>query len=52
MLADAETVLVGNSASEFREIGEQLRDGQAVVDLARAFGGRTSAGREYQGICW
>lgn len=52
VLADAETVVVGNSASEFREIGSQLRDGQAVIDLARAFGPRTSDGASYQGICW
>jgi GDP-mannose 6-dehydrogenase len=52
VLEDAETVVVGNSASEFREIGASLRDGQAVVDLARAFGSRTSDGVAYQGICW
>jgi GDP-mannose 6-dehydrogenase len=52
VLADAETVVIGNSASEFREIGDRLRDGQAVIDLARAFGSRTSSGSAYQGICW
>jgi GDP-mannose 6-dehydrogenase len=52
VLADAETVVIGNSASEFREIDSSLRDGQAVVDLARAFGPRTSDGRSYQGISW
>ncbi|WP_284352886.1 nucleotide sugar dehydrogenase [Roseisolibacter agri] len=51
VLADAETVVVGNSASEFREIGALL-DGQPVIDLARAFGARTSEGEKYQGICW
>jgi hypothetical protein len=43
VLADAETVVVGNSASEFREIGDRL-DGQPVIDLARAFGGRVVGG--------
>ena len=52
VLADAETVVVGNSAAEFRQISESLRDGQAVIDLARAFGARTSDGTKYQGICW
>jgi GDP-mannose 6-dehydrogenase len=52
VLQDAETVVVGNSASEFRELGAHLRDGQAVIDLARAFGSRTSDGQAYQGICW
>src|SRR5919112_1305822 len=51
VLASAETVVIGNSASEFRDIGAQL-DGQMVIDLARAFGPRVSNGRSYQGICW
>jgi GDP-mannose 6-dehydrogenase len=50
VLADAETVVIGNSASEFREIGDRL-DGQPVIDLARAFGARVSE-EKYQGICW
>ncbi len=44
-----ETVVVGNSASEFRALDGRLD--AAVVDLARAFGGRMSEG-SYQGICW
>jgi GDP-mannose 6-dehydrogenase len=51
VLASAETVVIGNSATEFRDIGTQL-DGQMVIDLARAFGPRVSNGRSYQGICW
>jgi GDP-mannose 6-dehydrogenase len=51
VLADAEAVVVGNSATEFREIGDRL-DGQPVIDLARAFGARPSDGVRYQGICW
>jgi GDP-mannose 6-dehydrogenase len=50
VLADAETVVVGNSAAEFRELGAGL-DGRVVIDLARAFGNRTSDAT-YQGICW
>jgi GDP-mannose 6-dehydrogenase len=52
VLAVADTVVIGNSASEFREIGSALTDGQAVIDLARAFGARTSDGAKYEGICW
>lgn len=51
VLAEAETVVIGNSAGEFRQLDGRLRDGQPVIDLARAFGARTSAGA-YQGICW
>jgi GDP-mannose 6-dehydrogenase len=52
VLAHADTVVIGNGASEFRQIEPRLRDGQMVVDLVRAFGGRTSNGDGYQGICW
>ena len=51
VVESADTVVIGNSASEFRELGEQL-NGQMVVDLARAFGSRVSNGPSYQGICW
>jgi GDP-mannose 6-dehydrogenase len=51
VVESADTVVIGNSASEFRELGEQL-NGQMVVDLARAFGTRVSNGPSYQGICW
>lgn len=51
VLCDADTVVIGNSAGEFRTIGEQLRQGQLVIDLVRAFGPRVS-GDGYQGICW
>jgi GDP-mannose 6-dehydrogenase len=50
-LEGAETVVIGNSASEFKALDDRMGDGTAVVDLARAFAGRTSSGA-YQGICW
>ena len=52
VLAESETVVIGNGSPEFRLLENRLRDGQVVVDLARAFGGRVSDGRAYQGICW
>jgi GDP-mannose 6-dehydrogenase len=52
VLHEAEAVVIGNSAQEFRAIGERLQDGQMVIDLARAFGSRASDGARYQGICW
>jgi GDP-mannose 6-dehydrogenase len=51
VLRSADTIVIGNSASEFKEIGDSLRDGQTVIDLARAFGNKTSDA-SYQGICW
>lgn len=52
VLSEADTVVVGNGSKEFGGLGEQLRDGQVVIDLARAFGARVSDGDGYQGICW
>lgn len=52
VLAHAETIVVGNGSSEFREIGPRLAPGQRVVDLVRIFGERRSDGVSYDGICW
>ena len=52
VLDGSETVIIGNSAGEFREIQGRLTPDQRVVDLVRAFGPRTSDGPAYQGICW
>jgi GDP-mannose 6-dehydrogenase len=52
VLAHAETVIIGNGSKEFRALDGQIRDGQYVVDLVRAFGTRRSDGHSYDGICW
>jgi GDP-mannose 6-dehydrogenase len=52
VLEGAEMVIIGNGASEFRSVEPRLRDGQAVIDLVRAFGPRRSNGDGYQGIGW
>jgi GDP-mannose 6-dehydrogenase len=51
VLEASDVVVIGNKADEFRVVGDQLRDGQIVVDLVRLFEGRVSGG-SYQGICW
>jgi GDP-mannose 6-dehydrogenase len=52
VLGHAETIIIGNGSKEFRGIEPQLRPGQIVVDLVRAFGPRRSDGHTYEGICW
>ena len=52
VLDASDVVVIGNGAKEFREVESQVRAGQRVVDLVRAFGPRTSDGDGYQGICW
>lgn len=51
VLAHADTIVIGNGASEFREVPKRLREGQILVDLVRITGERSQAGR-YDGICW
>ena len=46
----SETIVIGNSSKEYRELEYPLA-GRIVIDLARAIGGRVS-GESYQGICW
>ncbi|MEO6445711.1 MAG: UDP-glucose/GDP-mannose dehydrogenase family protein [Gemmatimonadaceae bacterium] len=52
VLQDAEVVLIGNGAAEFRRIEPLLTPSQRVVDLVRIFGPRVSNGTTYDGICW
>ena len=52
VLSHAETIIIGNGSAEFRGIEPQLTQDQLVIDLVRAFGGRRSDGRHYEGICW
>ncbi len=51
VLGDADVVVIGNGTPEYRGVQSLLKDGQTVVDLVRAFGGRHSDAK-YHGICW
>lgn len=51
VLAFAEVIVIGNGAAEFRNIFEQLKPGQVVVDLVRISPNQSEPGR-YDGICW
>ena len=51
VLADADIVIIGNQAKEFRGVAERLRKDQQLIDLVRLFDDRTS-NENYQGICW
>jgi GDP-mannose 6-dehydrogenase len=50
VVANSDTIIIGNSSSEYRELGDAL-EGRLVIDLARTFPGRRS-GENYQGMCW
>jgi GDP-mannose 6-dehydrogenase len=51
VLDEAEVIIVGNKAEEFRQIETRLRDHHQLIDLVRLFD-RVSTGDSYQGICW
>lgn len=50
VVTNAEVVIVGNKAEEFRQIEAKLSEQQVLIDLVRLFD-KTSGG-SYQGICW
>jgi GDP-mannose 6-dehydrogenase len=51
VLDHAETIVIGNRDPEFRQIFDQIRDGQVVVDFVRIADHRSAEGK-YDGICW
>lgn len=51
VLDHAETVVIGNNSSEFRDIISLVGDGQVVIDFVRGVDGIQS-GEGYDGICW
>lgn len=51
ILNHAETIVIGNNATEFRGIMERLREDQTVVDLVRITDQKSDEDR-YNGICW
>ncbi len=50
VLAFAQTVVIGNSAAEFKQILEKINPQQQVVDLVRIV--QQCSGGQYDGICW
>lgn len=46
----AETIVIGNGATEFRNVPNELKSGQVVVDLVRIV--PKLSGENYDGICW
>lgn len=48
----SEVIVIGNATPAFRQVEEQLKEGQIVVDLVRIFGDRLSDGKQYHGINW
>jgi GDP-mannose 6-dehydrogenase len=51
VLDHAETVVIGNKDTEFKQVPERLHEGQRLVDLVRIIEGKSKNGK-YDGICW
>jgi GDP-mannose 6-dehydrogenase len=51
VLDHASTIVIGNSATEFRDVPRRLREGQSILDLVRVTDSRSVDG-VYEGICW
>jgi len=50
VLADADVIIIGNRADEFRSVAEGLRADQQLIDLVRLFD--RASNENYHGICW
>ena len=50
VVANADVVIIGNKAEEFRQVEQKLSDNQTLIDLVRLFD--KTSGKTYQGICW
>jgi len=51
VLGHAETIVIGNSSPEFRDIPSRISERQQVVDLVRVTSARSVEG-VYDGLCW
>ncbi len=51
VLSFAETVVIGNNASEFKNVFNKIKEEQVVVDLIRIIDS-TKSKDQYDGICW
>ena len=51
VLNHGQTIVIGNSDPEFRQVPARLRDDQYLVDFVRVIPGKSTNGK-YDGICW
>jgi len=52
VLQEADVIVIGNKAAEFRTIADKVNDKQLVIDLVRLFEDSVSDHDRYEGICW
>lgn len=52
VLAESEVIVIGNKAPEFREVLQQARQDQVIIDLVRIAQDIDGLSAQYDGICW
>jgi len=52
VLTGSDVIVIGNKATEFRQVFHHLRDDQEVVDLVRIQKDTVDLDANYEGICW
>lgn len=52
VLSESDVIIIGNRSAEFRQVLEQVRTDQVVVDLVRISQKPHSLNGQYKGICW
>jgi GDP-mannose 6-dehydrogenase len=52
VLSASEVIVIGNKASEFRQVSQQAREDQVVIDLVRVVQDVEQRNARYEGICW
>jgi GDP-mannose 6-dehydrogenase len=52
VLAESEVIVIGNKAPEFRQVLQQVREDQVVIDLVRIVEDINQLNARYEGICW
>jgi len=52
VLAESEVIVIGNKAPEFRQVVQQVRQDQVVIDLVRILKEIDHQDARYEGICW
>ncbi|GAB4534148.1 MAG: nucleotide sugar dehydrogenase [Anaerolineae bacterium] len=52
VLADSDVIVIGNKAPEFRQVLQNIREDQVVLDLVRITEDIDMLNGRYSGICW
>jgi len=52
VVTESEVIVIGNKAPEFRQVLQQVRRDQVVIDLVRILKDIDQLDAQYEGICW